>query len=367
MNIEEFPPELPRAGRTPRYYVLKGKEALLQLCEQEVAFVWAEAEARISDNLWANLTHPIDPAHLGSARDELMREERLARVDEPTRGGRGIHVYRPADIGGRQREFDDLAARKRLLQTRFLSWASGTRSTEGIVGRAAERVVHHSLQAVSGHFGFKFTNPEGGQAAVVLETAVPAGPLDNAGEAWLGDPAARHMFLFEVKSLRNHIYPKTGELYQLLYKASVIQREHPDSAVVPVLICRRANYTTFRMAKQLGFLVLATRAQWLLRHSRVTEDRVQEVRKELYFLDLSLAPDTYRSAYVENLFVKVLPVQAPSTAATWKQHAPSLEDLFEAMWKAHHDHQRTNLLLRIKRRVAGVDEDDDSQYPELGW
>jgi hypothetical protein len=40
-----------------------------------------------------------------------------------------------------------------------------------------------------------------------------------------------------------------------------VQRQHPDLPVVPLLVCRRGYDRLFWMAKDLGLLVHAARAQ----------------------------------------------------------------------------------------------------------
>jgi hypothetical protein len=60
------------------------------------------------------------------------------------------------------------------------------------------------------------------------------------------------------------IEAKIQELYQLLDKCARLQVQYPQQRLVPVLVCRRAHYTTFVMAKNLGFAVLPMMAQPIL-------------------------------------------------------------------------------------------------------
>ena len=46
------------------------------------------------------------------------------------------------DLEVRERVMEDTAARKRLLHTRYLGWASGTRTGQGLISPSAERIAH---------------------------------------------------------------------------------------------------------------------------------------------------------------------------------------------------------------------------------
>src|SRR5262245_1118721 len=111
------------------------------------AVVWPEIEARAADRIWGELPYPVDPHHLTTASSRLIRENIITRSADPTRGGRRIAVYCPADLRGRGTIVTQTAARKRLLHARFIGWASGTPKTPGIVGSAGEVVARAALRA----------------------------------------------------------------------------------------------------------------------------------------------------------------------------------------------------------------------------
>jgi hypothetical protein len=97
-----------------------------------------------------------------------------------------------------------------------------------------------------------------------------------------GDPVT---LLFEVKNVRQWIYPSAAEHFQLLTKALLVQRAQPDAAPVPILVCRKAHVTLFWMAKQLGFMVIDLEHQFI---GAVDELRMMEVRNGLWFTDLAI-------------------------------------------------------------------------------
>jgi hypothetical protein len=130
------------------------------------------------------------------------------------------------------------AARKRLLHSRFIGWASGTAASAGIVGNAGEVVARAALRAAAPR-GYLLVRPDGlGDVDEVLGAPVPGGSLDDAAFLTLlsddGTPLPPYFVPVEVKNLREWIYPRTPELHQLLHKASALQVAHPDWAMVPL-------------------------------------------------------------------------------------------------------------------------------------
>ena len=93
------------------------------------------------------------------------------------------------------------------------------------------------------------------------------GPLDHAA-VYLeldedGIPGTAGTIPVEVKNLQDWMLPASPEVYQLLEKAATVQAALPAAPIMPVLICRRAHYTLFRMAKDLGFFVIETRRHFV--------------------------------------------------------------------------------------------------------
>lgn len=273
----------------PEDYVRLGKRGILELLHVEHAAAWREIEAKLADASWPGLGYPIDPHHLTTARQQLMT---AGKIDDTaataTRGGRPISIVYPTDTRRRATAIENAARRKRLLLSRYLGWAQGTRSRVGVIGPAGERVVRASLLQVAPH-GYRLVPPTGGHAATLLGDPVPIGPLDAAAICTPYDPDAdvagtSIAVPIEVKNVREWLYPWSEEIYQLLTKASLIQHAHPDRPMVPVLICRKAHPTTFRMARDLGFFVIDTLRQYI--SEAVAEQKLQEVHDELGFSDL---------------------------------------------------------------------------------
>jgi hypothetical protein len=268
----EHPSRMPR--QPPERYVELGRRAILELLDREHAAPWLEVEARITDVPWPSIGHRIDKHHLSTAHIELLRSGRIVEHHADTRGGREVTIIQPADVGRRATATARAAQRKRILLARYLGWAQGTPSRPGIIGPAAERVVHESLKATG---TFRLMNPSGGQVSTFLGSTIN-GPLDHAviftpiTDAGLpGQPIAVPV---EVKNLRDWIYPSSQEPYQLLDKAAKLRRLHPDVPIVPVLVCRRAHYTAFKMARDMGFFIIEARRQYI---GLVDEEKLDEV------------------------------------------------------------------------------------------
>lgn len=315
----------------PSYYVELGETAIRGMLDEHHAVVWPEIEARAADRTWGELPYPVDPHHLTTARSRLLRANIITRSEEPTRGGRRIAVYCPSDLRGRATVVNQAAARKRLLHARFISWASGTAATAGIVGSAGEVVARAALRAAAPR-GYLLVRPDGlGDVDEVLGGPVPGGSLDDAAFLTLlseeGAPLPPYFVPVEVKNLREWIYPRTPELHQLLHKAAALQVAHPDTAVVPVLVCRRAHTTTFWMAGQLGFHVIDTYSQFI--QPSVDPGALEEVRVELGYTDLTTnlePPDR-----IVNQFANVLPSVAAARATAWRETAAECLELFETL------------------------------------
>jgi hypothetical protein len=246
----------------------------------------------------------------------------------------------PGDTRGRVKPVEAAAARKRLLQTRYLSWASGTGEGEeggsaGVIGPEAERVVHSSMREAGHHLGFQFEDVGTGQTTTFLGQRVPGGALDNAVRFHVDD--VPYGAAVEVKSVRDHIYPSSIELYQVLWKAARLQENLPEANIVPVLVCRRANKTLFYMAKDLGFLVFQAFGQWIPEGGRTTALAINEVRNELGYLDLRVVEPTWdrHNPGLEGYFRKVLGAQAKSTAANWRNRGSRFALLYETAHKAN--------------------------------
>ncbi|WP_295791401.1 hypothetical protein [uncultured Microbacterium sp.] len=146
--------------------------------------------------------------------------------------------------------------------------------------------------------------------------------MDSA--AWLtrldqsGMPMRPVLIMIEAKNLREWIYPRTQELYQLLDKAASVQLAHPDVAIVPVLVCRRFHYTTGALAKQIGIHLIETKTQFVRRVVLGVDDgqrKVDEVVNELGY-DVTLHDDA-RPA-IRRQFETTLPARVDDAAERWR-------------------------------------------------
>ncbi len=276
-----------------RDYVSLANDALLALLRVEHAVVWLEVEAKLAERPLQTsagfLPQGINPHHLTAARRSLNAAGLIEELAGPTRGGRSITVIALKDRKGRQRAFKDAAARKRLLHTRFIAWGTALKKRPNMLGTAGERVLHASLLKAAPH-GYQLVKPQGGEVATLFGSGVPGGPLDSAAHLQIQDAVGRPVgnvtVLIEVKNIRHWIYPESPELYELLDKAAQLQHLNPNLRFMPVLVCRRAHYTTFKMAKDLGFYIADARAQFVLPGSDLNRDHLMEVRNELGFADL---------------------------------------------------------------------------------
>lgn len=268
---------------SPADYQARAVDRVREILATELAVVRREIESRISEGYWQSSGQNIDPHHVTNAVRFLVEERgELEWVKTPTKGGAQIATLQPVNRTGRATKIDQAAARKRLLYGRYMGWASGTkRYPQGFIGPAGEAATRAGIKDSDVVIPTSASHP--------LNVPVP-GPLDSAGFILPldvnGVPGTPVTLLFEVKNLRQWLYPGAAEIYQLLAKAVVVQRARPDAAVVPVLVCRRAHVSLFWMASQLGFMVIPMDCQFIGLH--VEESKYLEVHNELHFNDLKL-------------------------------------------------------------------------------
>jgi hypothetical protein len=195
-------------------------------------------------------------------------------------------------------------------------------------------MLHLTLRNASPERGYQLENAVSGNTANVLGIEVPGGPLDNAAHVYLGNPARRYTVVIEVKSRREWMYQTSNEVYQVLFKAAALQLALPEARVVPVLVCRRAHITAFRMLKDLGGYIIEVRDQWLpAPHSRVDPGELREVRNELHFLDLRLAPEAGMHSYLRRHLATYLPRALPEQAERWAMAGCRFVNEYEAIWR----------------------------------
>jgi hypothetical protein len=326
-------------------------EALLGIITAEHAVIWSEVEARASERPWGELTHKVDPHHLTTARRMLMDERSIEATLAPTKGGHQIETL--SLVGAPRRAVEAAAARKRLLHGRFMGWALGTkRYPRGLIGGAGESVAHASLAAAAGT-GYGLFDRVRGDVAELYGAAIPGGSLDNGAHLIMkgadGVPTGVVSVLVEVKNIREWLYPNSTEVYQLLAKASKLQVAHPEMRFLPVLVCRRAHYTLFRMAKQLGFYVVALSRQFITQTSTVSDEALREVRSELGFADLIAQTDA--DDLLVKHFTTYIPREAAAFSERWAITSQALGEFFPVLRRHVDPADRAKLLNRLRKQA----------------
>lgn len=288
---------------------------------RELAFGARELEAKAADRKWGDFP-TIQPHLLTPATARLRRDGVIRYEGATTRGGGFQRVFTAADPS---KAAIRVAGRKRLLLARYRTWATAGRDwNPSPIGSALERVVHASLLETA-PYGYRLLSPSGSEVKELLGSLVPGGPLDSA--AWLtrldavGMPTRPVLLMIEAKNLREWIYPRTQELYQLLDKAASVQVAHPDIQIVPVLVCRRLHFTTGAMAKQVGIHLIETKTQFVRPVVLSVDDgqrKVDEVVNELGY-DVTLHDEA--TPAMKRQFETTLPSRVDEAAERWRQVA----------------------------------------------
>lgn len=333
---------------------------LYWLVPERKAVHWLEAEATLAEgDRHAGEPQPrINPHHISVGRTRLVTASLLLAETAATRGQRAVKVLTPADQRGRATVIARTAARKRLLAARYLGWATGgTTYPHGVIGPTGERVVRRSLvQAGS----MRLLSPGAGEVSRFLGVSLPD-PLDSGGlltTGHLDDPGPTVAVAIEVKSVRDWIYPTSKELFQLLDKAARLREARPDYLILPVLVCRRAHFTTFKMAKQLGFFVIETHLQYLST-AAATPEQLREVRVELGLEDLRWEPAGADATLVRR-FRTVLPPRAAEHARAWASTAarPELRQFFGVLRRQHPPPVRAAYMAGLRDTVRALGPHD---------
>jgi hypothetical protein len=298
--------------------------ALLKLLDTEHAVLWPEVEAKLANQPSPGFPQGINPHHLHNARRRLIKLLQVEEVTHPTKGGQDALVLGLRERRLRQTTFARAAARKRALDAMYRKWtrSSGLKSPNAI-GDGGEVVARASLDAAAAQ-GVGYLIAQRTRLGVhrLLGRDVPGGDLDDA--AYLtalnndGRPIT-YTVVIEVKNLRKWLYARHREVFQLLDKAARLQVENPGERIIPILICRRAQWVTFTMARDLGFRVLYTQFQPILVHSSVDPKQVQTINDELAYNIVQTADPHGK---VVDAFVKTIPRDAPSISEKWVRHAP---------------------------------------------
>jgi hypothetical protein len=333
-----------------RAYIERGKAAIPDLLEREHAVVWPEVEAKLADRQH----NAIDPDVLTKARQELEGEALIESTLGPTRGGRQVAVWHFRDLSGRRTTFDAAAGRKRLLYARFQSWnASSRRYPQGLIGAAGEIVFHESLLEAT-PYGYNPLHRKRAQVNSFFGGPVEGGPLDSAAFLQVledGRPAVIALPV-EVKNIRHWLYPESSELFQVLYKGARLQSAHPDYRFVPVVVSRRRAYYTWEMGKELGYLPIQTRAQFLLPRAEVDRHHFDQVKKELGYTDLVLTEKAHPGTVAA--LRDYLPKHAFQLSERWKVCGPPLADHFDVLRTYVAPDDRRSLMAGLRAAASGL-------------
>lgn len=315
-------------------YVALAKRGIREVLSELHAVAPGELYARLSDRRWETLPRAINPHHVNAALQDLRLAGEVTETEEVTKGNHVVSVAHFADLSGKKAAFRDAARRKRALYARFLGWSQATsRFPRGLLGPGGERVVHRLLIEVAPEVGYRLEKVQEGDVGVFLGEDVPGGPLDNVVHIPVADErgliARGVVGLVEVKNVRGWIYREDARLYQLLYKAAVLQEKYPDVPFLPVLVCRRVQKKTFEMAKHLGFFVAEAKAQFVQAATEVTPAKLYELQQGLGFSDLVLEHDIPRTRLLRSYFVKPIPRNALRWAQTWATTGFHLRAVYE--------------------------------------
>lgn len=194
-------------------------------------------------------------------------------------------------------------------------------------GAAGELVVRHSLGTSGRHL--TEMQPGFGEVSWYGSAFKFPGPLDSGAYLMTkgsnGLPRQPIEILIEVKNRRLVLYPTHKEAHQILHKAALAQLAEPTRAVLPVLVCRRAHYRLFSMARDLGWLIHQTHVQYLLPPKVSSRSLAEEARAELGLNDL-LFIDPRNPPRIVKFFEETIPARSSGAALRWKITAPLIRE-----------------------------------------
>lgn len=342
---------------TAEQWRTRATDAVLALLTAEGAATQRGMEAKLSDKRYPGTESAIHPHHLTTARHRLLQADTIERLDEVTRGGGTVATFVLADP---TKSVQRIAGRKRLLDVRYRSWTKV--NTEwgpaAPVPAALERVIHRSL-CEAAPYGYHLLRPGGGEVKQIIPGQdVSGGPLDNAayytGFGPDGMPAPSVLLPMEAKNIREWVYPRTQEIYQLLDKSTRLRLLHPKLPIVPVFVCRKVHYDTAKMAQQLGFHVIETWRQYVLPVLGNGEDarrKFDELNTELEY-NLDLHDDSVDQMVKQ--FTTVIPKRRQDAADRWSEFAGHADvgDLFKQLRDDNLPHDQRHGCLGDLARIA---------------
>jgi hypothetical protein len=344
-------------------YVQFAETALLELVRAEGAVLVREAEAKISDDRWPSIPTAVNPHHLTTARGNLLRKGliTLSAVFDAS----GTRLMHPVDDRGRKEVIRTASKRKRALHGYLETWARPTsRYPSGIIGEAGERVVRASLRAAAEH-GVRPVQAGATEITRLFDNPVPGGALDGA--VWVerldeyGRATGSTLCPIEVKNIRHWIYPQSHELFQLLHKSALLQQQYVDIDICPVLVTRARSWTADQMSRDLGFRIFDVHKQFVLPIADVPEDRVDAVKTELGYKDLTRTDDA--DEVLTRLCRGSLITTSTSNATLWRSHGSKFSDHYEQLRDPGvTDTKRDGLMKELREAAAAEDS-----YATAAW
>src|SRR5690606_8031620 len=119
--------------------------------------------------------------------------------------------------------------------------------------------------------------------------------------------------------------------------------------------------------KDLGFLVHATRHQYMTLPKKTPEEHVEQLRNELGLADLTLIR-TDKPARINNLFASIIPKQAAATAARWAAVGSQLGEHFDQLRREDiTDAVRNQTLAELHDDAEGLLDEAGVDEPILVW
>ncbi|PPF45332.1 hypothetical protein C5B85_07050 [Pseudoclavibacter sp. AY1F1] len=231
--------------------------------------------------------------------------------------------------------------------SRYYSYVQGNQqNTASLTGDAGEVAFHEAFLRAS--VGSSLAEVTRGIPAVPrimgmqvdLDNAFVLNPLDSETRAPI--PPFGVQALVEVKNIREWIYPRTQELYQVLHKAAQLQCAFPDNSFLPVLVCRRTQITTVFMAKSLGFYVIDARQHYFPEHSHIDPANLQELVSELALTDITQGNGAEQTRHTQNRLVTLQRhFDVLEAIEKWKRHAQN--HAFRELLKTLNNDRITNV------------------------
>lgn len=277
-----------------------GREAILDLLAAKQVVPWHEAEARISHHGWAGFP-PVQPLQLTAARRALAESGSI--VVEHSAHDQPVVTIRLPFSQGTKRQVERLRGSKRKLYRKYIGWSQDQR----LCGQHAEKVVLETAQSAATSAGLYVPPQQVGRITRVQGADISPNTLDVLVHVLDTDTIGLACSaVIEVKNIHTWIYPWAGELWGLLVKAASLATQ--GAAVLPLFVCARAAFPTWRLAQDVGFFTIQMTHQMF--HPDVPADDVQHVVDEFGLL---INRHAGPHEHIQSFFLKTLRYSPPPT------------------------------------------------------